>query len=67
MILIEPLIFILRQVVREQCWLNEVLLGCHWTPEGLNSEEDIVDDSTVATEEELEAVLAGTSCTKFTK
>uniref|UniRef100_A0A8H7Y857 Mediator complex subunit 1 n=1 Tax=Psilocybe cubensis TaxID=181762 RepID=A0A8H7Y857_PSICU len=55
--------FILERilVVREQCWLNEVLLGCHWMPEGLKSEEEDVVDSSTATEEELEAVLSGTN------
>jgi len=48
------------QIVREQCWLNEILLGCKWSIEGLKSEEqDIVPDDTDATEEELQAVLAG--------
>ncbi|KAJ3518125.1 hypothetical protein NLJ89_g42 [Agrocybe chaxingu] len=33
------------EVVREQSWINETLLGCHWTTEGLKSEEeDIIPD-----------------------
>ncbi|KAF9472140.1 hypothetical protein BDN70DRAFT_503976 [Pholiota conissans] len=49
------------EVVREQCWLNEILLGSHWTPEGLKSEEeDIPADDTTATEDELQALLSGT-------
>jgi hypothetical protein len=44
--------------VREQCWLNEILLSCHWVAEGLKSEEDLVDDS-IVTEDELQAVLSG--------
>ncbi|KAF8971056.1 hypothetical protein BDZ97DRAFT_1787474 [Flammula alnicola] len=49
------------EVVREQCWLNEILLGSHWTPEGLKSEEeDVQPDDSIATEDELQAVLTGT-------
>ncbi|KAF9038340.1 hypothetical protein BDZ89DRAFT_412713 [Hymenopellis radicata] len=48
------------EIVREQCWLNEVLLGCDWTPEGLKSTNDVPPDDTEATEADLEAVLSGT-------
>lgn len=47
------------EVVREQCWLNEILLSCHWVTEGLESAEDIIDDSLV-TDDDLQAVLSGT-------
>lgn len=50
------------EVVREQSWLNNVLLACHWTTEGLTMEADelpqVEDDTT--TEAELEAILNGT-------
>jgi hypothetical protein len=47
------------EVVREQCWLNEILLGCQWSTEGPRSEnEDTVDDS-IVTEDDLQAVLSG--------
>lgn len=48
------------EVVREQCWLNEILLGCHWTTEGITLEADNLPvDDTEATEDELNAVLSG--------
>jgi len=34
-------------------------LGCHWTTEGLKIEEEDVADDTTATEEDLQAILAG--------
>ncbi|KAI0044331.1 hypothetical protein FA95DRAFT_1497228 [Auriscalpium vulgare] len=46
------------EIVREQCWLNEILTGCDWTPEGLL--EETVDESQEATEDELQAILNGT-------
>ncbi|TFK53452.1 hypothetical protein OE88DRAFT_1626688 [Heliocybe sulcata] len=50
------------EVVKEQAWLNQVLLGCEWTPEGLapqgNSEPE--DDDAEVTENDLQAVLNGT-------
>ena len=59
-LIVPHLIFSLPKVVREQCWLNEILLGAHWTPEGLKSEEeDVPADDTTATAEELQAVLSG--------
>ncbi|KAJ7647522.1 hypothetical protein FB45DRAFT_893657 [Roridomyces roridus] len=49
------------EVVREQCWLNEILLGCHWTTEGITMDaDDLPVDESDATEEELQAVLSGT-------
>ncbi|KAJ3850061.1 hypothetical protein EV368DRAFT_46079 [Lentinula lateritia] len=48
------------EVVREQCWLNEILLGCEWNTEGLHltHEEDGEQESEV-TYADLDAVLAG--------
>ncbi|KAH9938933.1 hypothetical protein B0H21DRAFT_757581 [Amylocystis lapponica] len=48
------------EVVREQCWLNETLRACHWTPEGLFADDDPETDSTDATTDDLQAVLNGT-------
>ncbi|KAJ7209620.1 hypothetical protein GGX14DRAFT_452261 [Mycena pura] len=49
------------EVVREQCWLNEILLGCHWTTEGLATDvNDLPADDSDATEDELHAILNGT-------
>ncbi|KAJ7128904.1 hypothetical protein C8R43DRAFT_683610 [Mycena crocata] len=48
------------EVVREQCWLNEILLGCHWTTEGITMDADELPvDNSDATEDELQAVLSG--------
>ncbi|KAJ7755727.1 hypothetical protein DFH07DRAFT_743050 [Mycena maculata] len=50
------------EVVREQCWLNEILLGCHWTTEGITMDaDDLPVDESDATEEELQAVLSAGS------
>ncbi|KAF7321439.1 hypothetical protein MKEN_00664400 [Mycena kentingensis (nom. inval.)] len=50
------------EVVREQCWLNEILLGCHWSTEGIAKDaEDVPADDTEATEEQLAAILNGTT------
>ncbi|KIY65037.1 hypothetical protein CYLTODRAFT_424686 [Cylindrobasidium torrendii FP15055 ss-10] len=46
------------EIVREQCWLNEILLGYDWTPEGPPSAD--ADDTTEATEAEVQAILTGT-------
>ncbi|KAG5646798.1 hypothetical protein DXG03_002175 [Asterophora parasitica] len=46
-------------VVREQCWLNEILSGCQWFAEGLTNTKDELPDEKPATEEELQAVLDG--------
>ncbi|KAJ7590744.1 hypothetical protein C8J56DRAFT_541069 [Mycena floridula] len=53
------------EVVREQCWLNETLLECHWTTEGLKMDKMPVDElpeeeECTDLEAELQAVLAGT-------
>ncbi|EJF62647.1 hypothetical protein DICSQDRAFT_104138 [Dichomitus squalens LYAD-421 SS1] len=48
------------EIVREQCWLNEILTSCQWVPEGLNPNQTVEDeaDATV-TEDDLQAVLKG--------
>ncbi|KAF8170244.1 hypothetical protein K438DRAFT_1854278 [Mycena galopus ATCC 62051] len=49
------------EVVREQCWLNEILLSCQWTTEGISKDADEVPvDESEATEDELQTVLTGT-------
>ncbi|KAJ6497863.1 hypothetical protein C8R45DRAFT_984493, partial [Mycena sanguinolenta] len=49
------------EVVREQAWLNEILLSCQWTTEGITSDgNDTPADESDATEDELQAVLTGT-------
>jgi len=53
------LLFGLVKVVREQCWLNEILNGCHWTTEGLTMDADELPKESEATEEELQAILDG--------
>jgi len=45
------------EVVRDQCWLNEMLLGCQWNTTTLEETESVESE---ATEEELEAALSGT-------
>ena len=46
--------------MREQCWLNEILVGCHWTTEGLKSDADELPQEVEASEDALAAILAGT-------
>ncbi|KZT65973.1 hypothetical protein DAEQUDRAFT_675902 [Daedalea quercina L-15889] len=49
------------EIVKEQCWLNEVLSAYHWTPEGLEAgpiPNELEDDE--ADEGDLQAVLRGT-------
>lgn len=49
-----------RQVVREQCWLNETLKSCSWAPEGLESTQDVAEeDEADTTEADLQAILNG--------
>lgn len=52
-----------RQVVRDQCWLNEILLGCQWSVATLEETEPVGGE---ATEEELEAALSGIHYPIFT-
>ncbi|EEB96149.1 hypothetical protein MPER_04765, partial [Moniliophthora perniciosa FA553] len=47
------------EVVREQCWLNEALLSCQWSPEGLKLNSDEPPQDAEVTEETLQAVLNG--------
>lgn len=47
------------KVVREQCWLNEILNTCQWVVEGLKDNADESLKESEATEEELQAVLSG--------
>ncbi|KAG6829369.1 hypothetical protein H0H87_011660 [Tephrocybe sp. NHM501043] len=47
------------EVVREQCWLNEILSGYQWTADGLTNSTNEFFKETEATEEELQAVLDG--------
>ncbi|CCL99840.1 uncharacterized protein FIBRA_01864 [Fibroporia radiculosa] len=48
------------EVVREQCWLNEVLCGHQWVPEGLGADERDEEPDAEVTTEDLQAVLNGT-------
>jgi hypothetical protein len=47
-----------QQIVREQCWLNEILTGIQWTPQGPASNTQ-PSEPEEATEDELQAVLSG--------
>ncbi|KAJ7287378.1 hypothetical protein C8J57DRAFT_1430963 [Mycena rebaudengoi] len=50
------------EVVREQCWLNEILLGCDWTTgRKFQTHEAAAADDAEATEDELQAILGGTT------
>ncbi|KAH9002498.1 hypothetical protein EDB83DRAFT_2237698 [Lactarius deliciosus] len=49
------------EIVREQCWLNEVLNGIAWMPEVVAGPPVLGDNpEAVATEEDLRALLSGT-------
>ncbi|KAL0581827.1 hypothetical protein V5O48_000195 [Marasmius crinis-equi] len=52
------------EIIREQCWLNETLLSCQWSPEGikLNSTEtpSAKEPEVEVTEDVLQSVLQGT-------
>ncbi|KAK7035222.1 hypothetical protein VNI00_011989 [Paramarasmius palmivorus] len=48
------------EVVREQCWLNETLLSCQWSPEGLNLSSEQPPQDIEVNEDVLQAVLDGT-------
>ncbi|KAH9069834.1 hypothetical protein EDB83DRAFT_2518178 [Lactarius deliciosus] len=50
------------EIVREQCWLNEVLNGIAWMPEVVAGPPPVLGDNpeAVATEEDLRALLSGT-------
>lgn len=53
------------EIVKEQAWLNQTLLGCQWLPEGLANIKDRPtgappeDEDADVTEEDLHAVLSG--------
>ncbi|KAI0062844.1 hypothetical protein BV25DRAFT_1915595 [Artomyces pyxidatus] len=51
-------VYAILEIVREQCWLNEIITGCEWTTEGLAHAPD--NDSSDVSEDELQAVLNGT-------
>ncbi|CAL1706810.1 unnamed protein product [Somion occarium] len=48
------------EIVKEQCWLNEILRGYHWAAEGFNIDQPDESEDVEATEEDLEAVFKGT-------
>ena len=52
-----------NQIVKRQCWLNEILCGHTWTPESSDSssskEPAAPSDEDQASEADLQAVLAG--------
>ena len=55
------MLIIYVQIVREQCWLNESLRLCDWKPNSPGVVPDVDDTGAAgATEDELDAVLAGT-------
>ncbi len=47
------------EVVRDQCWLNEMLNGISWLPEAIAGAPVTEGPDTGATEEELRALLTG--------
>lgn len=50
-----------KKVVKEQCWLNEILCAIEWVPEGFTKESSIAQGAeTLATEDMLQALLTGT-------
>lgn len=53
------------QVIREQCWLNEMLQCCDWAPERPTNATSVPDiasaESAQATEAMLQALLSGTN------
>ncbi|VDB95344.1 unnamed protein product [Peniophora sp. CBMAI 1063] len=52
----------IMEIVREQCWLNESLRLCEWKPNTPGVVTAVEDDTgpVNATEDELDAILAGT-------
>ncbi|KAF8891714.1 hypothetical protein BD779DRAFT_1437561 [Infundibulicybe gibba] len=48
------------EIVREQCWLNGILLGCQWSTQPLPPTSEVQGIETPANDEELGAVLRGT-------
>ncbi|KAF9059782.1 hypothetical protein BDP27DRAFT_1340716 [Rhodocollybia butyracea] len=47
------------EVVREQCWINEILSGCKWSPEGLNLPHELEEEQKNVVEADLDAILSG--------
>lgn len=47
------------EVVREQCWLNELLTSCDWTTDKLLDNTPEVTTGIESTEDELQTILAG--------
>ncbi|PIL30569.1 hypothetical protein GSI_07269 [Ganoderma sinense ZZ0214-1] len=50
------------EIVREQCWLNEILTSCQWVPEGLGvnpARVPYASENTTVTDDDLQAVLKG--------
>jgi hypothetical protein len=54
----------LLQIVREQCWLNALLSSCEWTAESPANIVHNDEDTEPATDDELQALLAGTYAPK---
>lgn len=54
-----------NKIVREQCWLNEILKGCDWTTDGLDANEDQLLEESEPTEDDLHAVLSGANRCQF--
>ncbi|KAI0806901.1 hypothetical protein C8Q74DRAFT_1312897 [Fomes fomentarius] len=54
-------IWSILEIIREQCWLNEILSGCQWVPEGMEAPLPTTEPEDISvTEDELQAVLKGT-------
>jgi hypothetical protein len=53
------------EIVRDQCWLNEILNGIAWMPEAIAGPPINEDANAEATEEELRALLSGQPPTPF--
>lgn len=54
------------QIIREQCWLNEILSGCQWVPEGMEAPPPTSEPEDISvTEDELQAVLKGVSLSLY--
>ncbi|THH20790.1 hypothetical protein EW146_g649 [Bondarzewia mesenterica] len=53
-------VWAILEIVREQCWLNEILLGYEWSTEGLLTVSQENVNTEPPTENELQAILDGT-------
>ncbi|KAH8093856.1 hypothetical protein BXZ70DRAFT_1001486 [Cristinia sonorae] len=48
------------EIVREQCWLNEIICGCKWVVEGSGNSDAVPDDENEdVNETDLQAILTG--------